>query len=81
MGAGGLGWFKVENEVSGPLTKFLKDDELNKIKSYKEGTLLFQTGLLEQIAPYMDIIRRTVGTKKTDNIYNFFGLKIFLSLK
>ena len=33
MGAGGLGWFKVENEVSGPLAKFLKDEELSKIKS------------------------------------------------
>jgi len=77
MGAGGLGWFKVENEVSGPLAKFLKDDELSKIKSYKEGTLLFQTGLLEQIAPYMDIIRRTVGTKKTDNIYNFLWVEDF----
>ena len=77
IGAGGLGWFKVENEVSGPLTKFLKDDELSKIKSYKEGTLLFQTGLLEQIAPYMDIIRRTVGTKKTDNIYNFLWVEDF----
>ena len=77
MGAGGLGWFKVENEVSGPLAKFLKDDELSKIKSYKAGTLLFQTGLLEQIAPYMDIIRRTVGTKKTDNIYNFLWVEDF----
>ena len=77
MGAGGLGWFKVENEVSGPLAKFLKDDELGKIKSFKEGTLLFQTGLLEQIAPYMDIIRRTVGTKKTDNIYNFLWVEDF----
>ena len=77
MGAGGLGWFKVENEVSGPLAKFLKDDELSKIKSYKEGTLLFQTGLLEQIAPYMDIFRRTVGTKKTDNIYNFLWVEDF----
>jgi aspartyl-tRNA synthetase len=77
MGAGGLGWFKVENEVSGPLAKFLKDDELSKIKSYKEGTLLFQTGLLENIAPYMDIIRRTVGTKKTDNIYNFLWVEDF----
>ena len=77
MGAGGLGWFKVENEVSGPLAKFLKDDELSKIKSYKEGTLLFQTGILEQIAPYMDIIRRTVGTKKTDNIYNFLWVEDF----
>ena len=77
MGAGGLGWFKFENEVSGPLAKFLKDEELSKIKSYKEGTLLFQTGLLEQIAPYMDIIRRTVGTKKTDNIYNFLWVEDF----
>ena len=77
MGAGGLGWFKIENEVSGPLAKFLKDEELSKIKSYKEGTLLFQTGLLEQIAPYMDIIRRTVGTKKTDNIYNFLWVEDF----
>ena len=77
MGAGGLGWLKVENEVSGPLAKFLKDEELSKIKSYKEGTLLFQTGLLEQIAPYMDIIRRTVGTKKTDNIYNFLWVEDF----
>ena len=77
MGAGGLGWFKVENEVSGPLAKFLKDEELSKIKSYKEGTLLFQTGLLEQIAPYMDIIRRTVGTKKTDSIYNFLWVEDF----
>ena len=77
MGAGGLGWFKVENEVSGPLAKFLKDEELSKIKSYKEGTLLFQAGLLEQIAPYMDIIRRTVGTKKTDNIYNFLWVEDF----
>lgn len=77
MGAGGLGWFKVENEVSGPLAKFLKDEELSKIKSYKEGTLLFQTGLLEQIAPYMDIIRRTVGTKKTDNVYNFLWVEDF----
>ena len=77
MGAGGLGWFKVENEVSGPLAKFLKDEELSKIESYKEGTLLFQTGLLEQIAPYMDIIRRTVGTKKTDNIYNFLWVEDF----
>ena len=77
LGAGGLGWFKVENEVSGPLAKFLKDEELSKIKSYKEGTLLFQTGLLEQIAPYMDIIRRTVGTKKTDNIYNFLWVEDF----
>ena len=77
MGAGGLGWFKVENEVSGPLSKFLKDEELSKIKSYKAGTLLFQTGLLEQIAPYMDIIRRTVGTKKTDNVYNFLWVEDF----
>ena len=77
MGAGGLGWFKVENEVSGPLAKFLKDEELSKIESYKKGTLLFQTGLLEQIAPYMDIIRRTVGTKKTDNIYNFLWVEDF----
>ena len=59
-GSNGLGWFKIENnEVSGPLSKIISDDEKNNILKLGEGMLIFQSGTKE-IYPILDILRRSI---------------------
>ncbi len=53
LGSNGLGWFKIEDtNISGPLAKLLNDNEKSKLLSYGSGTLLFQAGIIKEIANF-----------------------------
>ena len=74
-GSNGLGWFKIENnEVSGPLSKIITDDERNNILKLGEGMLIFQSGTKE-IYPILDILRRSIF--KPDDTLNFLWIYDF----
>ena len=74
-GSSGLGWFKIENnEVSGPLSKIITDDEKNDILQLGEGMLIFQSGTKE-IYPILDILRRSIF--KPDDTLNFLWIYDF----
>ena len=74
-GSNGLGWFKIENnEVSGPLSKIISDDEKNNILKLGEGMLIFQSGTKE-IYPILDILRRSIF--KPDDTLNFLWIYDF----
>ena len=74
-GSNGLGWFKIDkNEVSGPLSKIITDDEKNDILQFGEGMLIFQSGTKE-IYPILDILRRSIF--KTDDTLNFLWIYDF----
>ncbi len=74
-GSNGLGWFKIENnEVSGPLSKIINDDEKNNILKLGEGMLIFQSGSKE-IYPILDILRRSIF--KPDDTLNFLWIYDF----
>ncbi len=74
-GSSGLGWFKIENnEVSGPLSKIITDDEKNEILQLGEGMLIFQSGTKE-IYPILDILRRSIF--KPDDTLNFLWIYDF----
>ena len=74
-GSNGLGWFKIENnEVSGPLSKIITDDERNNILKHGEGMLIFQSGTKE-IYPILDILRRSIF--KPDDTLNFLWIYDF----
>ncbi len=74
-GSNGLGWFKIDkNEVSGPLSKIITDDEKNDILQLGEGMLIFQSGTKE-IYPILDILRRSIF--KPDDTLNFLWIYDF----
>ena len=74
-GSNGLGWFKIDkNEVSGPLSKIITDDEKNDILQLGEGMLIFQSGSKE-IYPILDILRRSIF--KPDDTLNFLWIYDF----
>ncbi len=74
-GSNGLGWFKIaNNEVSGPLSKIINDDEKNNILKLGEGMLIFQSGSKE-IYPILDILRRSIF--KPDDTLNFLWIYDF----
>ena len=74
-GSNGLGWFKIDkNEVSGPLSKIITDDEKNDILQLGAGMLIFQSGTKE-IYPILDILRRSIF--KPDDSLNFLWIYDF----
>ena len=78
LGSNGLGWFKIEDSnISGPLAKLLNDNEKSKLLSYGSGTLLFQAGIIKEIANYLDVIRRTVFQPLNNDVYSFVWIEDF----
>lgn len=78
LGSNGLGWFKIEDTtISGPLAKLLSDNEQSILLSYGSGTLLFQAGIIKEIANYLDVIRRTVFQPLNKDIYSFVWIEDF----
>ena len=78
LGSNGLGWFKIEDtNISGPLANLLNDNEKSKLLSYGSGTLLFQAGIIKEIANYLDIIRRTVFQPLNNDVYSFVWIEDF----
>jgi len=78
LGSNGLGWFKIEDTaISGPLAKLLSDNEKSKLLSYGSGTLLFQAGIIKEIANYLDVIRRTVFQPLNNDVYSFVWIEDF----
>ena len=78
LGSNGLGWFKIEDTtISGPLSKLLSDNEQSILLSYGSGTLLFQAGIIKEIANYLDVIRRTVFQPLNKDIYSFVWIEDF----
>ena len=78
LGSNGLGWFKIdETTISGPLSKLLSDEEKSKILSYGSGTLLFQAGKINDIASYMDVIRRKVFQPSNNDVFSFVWIEDF----
>ena len=78
LGSNGLGWFKIEDtNISGPLAKLLNDNEKSKLLSYGSGTLLFQAGIIKEIANYLDVIRRTVFQPLNNDVYSFVWIEDF----
>jgi aspartyl-tRNA synthetase len=78
LGSNGLGWFKIEDtNISGPLAKLLNDNEKSKLLSYGSGTLLFQAGVIKEIANYLDVIRRTVFQPLNNDVYSFVWIEDF----
>ena len=78
LGSNGLGWFKIEDtNISGPLAKLLNDNEKSKLLSYGPGTLLFQAGIIKEIANFLDVIRRTVFQPLNNDVYSFVWIEDF----
>ena len=78
LGSNGLGWFKIEDtNISGPLAKLLNDNEKSKLLSYGSGTLLFQAGIIREIANFLDVIRRTVFQPLNNDVYSFVWIEDF----
>ena len=78
LGSNGLGWFKIEDtNISGPLAKLLNDNEKSKLLSYESGTLLFQAGIIKEIANFLDVIRRTVFQPLNNDVYSFVWIEDF----
>ena len=78
LGSNGLGWFKIEDtNISGPLAKLLNDNEKSKLLSYGSGTLLFQAGIIKEIANFLDVIRRTVFQPLNNDVYSFVWIVDF----
>jgi len=78
LGSNGLGWFKIEDtNISGPLAKLLNDNEKSKLLSYGSGTLLFQAGIIKEIANFLDVIRRTVFQPLKNDVYSFVWIEDF----
>ena len=78
LGSNGLGWFKIEDtNISGPLAKLLNDNEKSKLLSYGSGTLLFQAGIIKEIANFLDVIRRTVFQPSNNDVYSFVSIEDF----
>ena len=78
LGSNGLGWFKIDNnEISGPLAKFLTEKEKSELSLYGDGLIVFQAGELLEIAKYMDILRRSLFTNNSDDVINFTWVEDF----
>lgn len=78
LGSNGLGWFKIEDtNINGPLAKLLNDNEKSKLLSYGSGTLLFQAGIVKEIANFLDVIRRTVFQPLNNDVYSFVWIEDF----
>ena len=78
LGSNGLGWFKIDNnEISGPLAKFLTEKEKSELSQYGDGLIVFQAGELLEIAKYMDILRRSLFTNNSDDVINFTWVEDF----
>ena len=78
LGSNGLGWFKIEDtNISGPLAKLLNDNEKSKLLSYGSGTLLFQAGIIKEIANFLDVIRRKVFQPLNNDVYSFVWIEDF----
>jgi len=77
-GSTGLGWFKItENEISGPLTKILKDNEINEIKEYNNSTIIFQAGTSVETASILDFLRREIYVPNKTEQYEFVWIDEF----
>ena len=78
LGSNGLGWFKIEDtNISGPLAKLLNDNEKSKLLSYGSGTLLFQAGIIKEIANFLDVIRRSVFQPLNNDVFSFVWIEDF----
>ena len=78
LGSNGLGWFKIgNNEISGPLAKFLTEKEKSELSLYGDGLIVFQAGDLLEISKYMDILRRNLFTNNSDDVINFTWVEDF----
>ena len=78
LGSNGLGWFKIEDtNISGPLAKLLNDNEKSKLLSYGSGTLLFQAGIIKEIANFLDVIRRMLFQPLNNDVYSFVWIEDF----
>lgn len=78
LGSNGLGWFKIDNnEISGPLAKFLTEKEKSELSLYGDGLIVFQAGELLEIAKYMDILRRNLFINNSDDVINFTWVEDF----
>ena len=77
-GSNGLGWFKIlDEELSGPLVKFLTQPERKYILSKGDGILLFQSGEFNEICKFMDILRRDVFIIENSELPNFIWVEDF----
>jgi len=77
-GSAGLGWFKItDNEISGPLTKILKDNEINEIKEYNNSTIIFQAGTSDETASILDLLRREIYVPNKTEQYEFVWIDEF----
>ena len=77
-GSAGLGWFKItDNEISGPLTKILKDNEINEIKEYNNSTIIFQAGTSDETASILDLLRREIYVPNKTDQYEFVWIDEF----
>ena len=77
-GSNGLGWFKIlDEELSGPLVKFLTQTEREFILSKGDGILLFQSGEFNEICKFMDILRRDVFIIENSELPNFIWVEDF----
>jgi len=77
-GSAGLGWFKItDNEISGPLTKILKDNEINEIKEYNNSTIIFQAGTSNETASILDLLRREIYVPNKTEQYEFVWIDEF----
>ena len=78
LGSNGLGWFKIDNnEISGPLAKFLNDKEKSELGLFGDGLIVFQAGSLLEIAKYMDHLRREIFINNSDEVINFTWVEDF----
>ena len=78
LGSNGLGWFKIDNnEISGPLAKFLNDKEKSELGRFGDGLIVFQAGNLLEIAKYMDHLRREIFINNSDEVINFTWVEDF----
>jgi aspartyl-tRNA synthetase len=77
-GSNGLGWFKIlDEELSGPLVKFLTQPERDYLLSKGDGILLFQSGEFKEICKFMDILRRDVFIIENSELPNFIWVEDF----
>ena len=78
IGSNGLGWFKIDNkEITGPLAKFLNPEEKSELSLFGDGLIVFQAGKLNEIAKYMDLLRREIFSSNNDSMISFTWVEDF----
>ena len=78
LGSNGLGWFKVsDNDISGPLAKFLSSNEKEQLITRGNGLILFQAGQLKEICKFMDVLRREVFKDSIEDTTSFVWVEDF----